>query len=249
MGQRTAILLKKNYGNNKSTITLIHHQWGIGKTMPAYLMQEILKESYPLDRRLEMSDKKLPIDVFYTFKPLNNKDNNYITDKKVKTDDKNEDIWDSKVRVRYGNQTDNNNGLMLIEVTQKYDNNGNPRTYGDMLDVKVGFALGYEEIYYYHDRLNRSIEIESEFVRLVNMEEYATKTWRDDEYTKEFVQACRTVMKLGGVEEVYDEEGAKQVEAKRNHIHNCIEALTKDLPEGQTIDVPKEFLEKDKFYV
>ena len=251
MGQRTAILLKKNYGNNRSTITLIHHQWGIGKTMPAYLMQEVLNESYPLNRKLEYIERgrKLPIDLFYTFKPLNNSDNNYITDKEVKTDDKNEDIWDSNVRVRYGNMTDNNNGLMLIEVTQKYDSNGNAETYGNRFDVKVGFALGYEEISYYNDKLNRGIPIESEFVRLVDMQEYVTRTWRDDEYTREFIQACRTVMKLGGVEEVYDEEGAKEVEDKRNHIHNCITALTKDLPEGQTIDVPKEFLVKDKYYV
>ena len=47
MGQRTAILLKKNFGNNRSTISLIHHQWGIGKTMPAYLTQEILKSVFP----------------------------------------------------------------------------------------------------------------------------------------------------------------------------------------------------------
>ena len=216
MGQRTAILLKKNYGNNKSTITLIHHQWGIGKTMPAYLVQEVLKANYPLDRRY--TNKKLPIDVFYTFEPLNNKGNNYITNKEVKTDDKNEDIWRKEVRVRYGNQTDNNNGLMLVEVTQKFDNNGNPKTYGDCLDVSIGFALGYEEIYYDNNKLNNSIKLEPEFVRLVNMEEYATKTWKDDEYTKEFVQACRSIMKLGEVAEVYDVAGAKEIEEKRNHI-------------------------------
>ena len=122
MGQRTAILLKKNFGNNKSTISLIHHQWGIGKTMPAYLTQEILKSVYPLDRSLESlysrtyneKDKKLPLDYFYTFEPLNNENNNYITNKEVKTDDPNEDIWNTDVRVRYGKMTDNNNGLMLF---------------------------------------------------------------------------------------------------------------------------------------
>ena len=216
---------------------------------PAYLVQEVLKASYPLDRRLEYTDEKLPIDVFYTFEPLNNESNNYITNKEVKTDDKNEDIWRKEVRVRYGNQTDNNNGLMLVEVTQKFDSNGNPKTYGDCLDVIVGFCLSYEEIYYYNDKLNNGIKLEPEFVRLVNMEEYATKTWRDDEYTKEFIQACRSIMKLGEVAEVYDVAGAKEIEEKRNHINNCIEALTKDLPEGQRIDVPKEFLEKDKYYV
>ena len=248
MGQRTAILLKKNFGNNRSTITLIHHQWGIGKTMPAYLMQEILREAYPLNRKDEAfyNREELPIDVHFTFKPLNK--NSYITDKKVKTDDKNEDIWDKNVRVRYGNMTDNNNGMMLVEVTQLYKDNGEPVDYGKMLDIKVGFCLGQEEIYYHHKKLNDSIKIEEEFERLVSMEEYATSTWRNDSYTKKFVKACKTVMQLEDVKEVYDRKEAKRIKEKRERIHNCIEALTKGMPEGSRIDVPIEFKEKEILY-
>ena len=249
MGQRTAILLKKNFGNNRSTITLIHHQWGIGKTMPAYLMQEILKSSYPLDRRLENIRGDIrPIDVFFTFEPLNNPQNNYITNKEVATDDVNEDIWNRNVRIRYGNQTDNNNGLMLVEVTQLFDDNGNPKEYGKVLEVKVGFALGYEEIYYNHKKLNNHIKVEAEFDRLVSMEEYAIRTFRDDKYTKEFVKACRTVMELIDVKEVYSKAEAKAIKGEREHINNCIEALTKDLPEGQTMDVPMDLREPEPVY-
>ena len=248
MGQRTAILLKKNYGNNKSTISLIHHQWGIGKTMLAYLMEEVLKSVYPLDRNLEYVREGLPIDKFYTFKPLNNGRNNYITDKEVKTDDKNEDIWRKEVRVRYGKQTDNNNGMMLVEVTQLFKDNGEPESYGRKFEVKVGFCLGYEETYYYNNKLNDSIELEPHFERLVSMKEYATKTWKDDTYTNKFVKACKTVLELEGVKEMYSRKEAKEIKEKAEHIHNCIEALTKDLPEGQRIDVPMEFQSKEIIY-
>ena len=259
MGQRTAILLKKNFGNNRSTISLIHHQWGIGKTMPAYLTQEVLKSVYPLDRNLESlyrnkEDKKLPLDYFYTFEPLSNESNNYITDKEVKTDDPNEDIWNADVRVRYGNMTDNNNGLMLVEVTQLFDDKEEtkPRTYGDKFKVKVGFALGYEELGYYHKNLKNSINLESEFVRLVDMEEYVLRTWSNpkaEKYNKEFVKACRTIFKLEDVEEVYDKKGKKLRAEKEKHIKNCIEALTKDLKEHERIEVPMEFQAKNLMYL
>ena len=55
-------------------------------------------------------------------------------------------------------------------------------------------------------------------------------------------------MELESVEEVYSKQEAKAVKDKREHIHNCIEALTKDLPEGQRIDVPMEFQEKETMY-
>ena len=262
MGQRTAILLKKNFGNNRSTISLIHHQWGIGKTMPAYLTQEILKSVYPLDRSLESlysrtyneKDKKLPLDYFYTFEPLSNESNNYITNKEVKTDDPNEDIWNTDVRVKYGNMTDNNNGLMLVEVTQLFDDKEetNPRTYGDKFKVKIGFALGYEETGFYHKNLKNSINLESEFVRLVDIEEYVLRTWRNpkaEKYSKEFVKACRTIFKLEDVEEVYDKKGKKLRAEKEKHIKNCIEALTKDLKDHETIEVPMEFQAKNLMYL
>lgn len=259
MGQRTAILLKKNYGNNRSTITLIHHQWGIGKTMPALLMQEVLKSAYPMDRSLSYIDthkmkeeKKLPIDYFYTFEPLSNEYNNYITNKEVKTDDVDEDIWRPEVRIRYGNMTDNNNGLMLVEVTQNYDSNGEPQNYGNMFSVKVGFTLGYEETSFWHNHLKESIQIEPNFVRLVSMEEYALRTYGSSEkickYTKKFVKACRTFMELEDVEEIYDKGGKKKRDEYEKHVCNCIEELTRNLPKSTEIDVPLEFKQPQLLY-
>ena len=259
MGQRTCILLKKNYGNNRSTITLIHHQWGIGKVMPALLVQEVLKSAYPLNRSLEYfygsrlkEENKLPIDYFYTFEPLSNPQNNYITNKEVATDDLNEDIWKPEVRIRYGNMTDNNNGMMLVEVTQNYEDNGDVQSYGHVVSAKIGFALGSEEVYYYHEHLRDSIQIEPEFDRLVSMEEFALRTFdRGDEsnkFTKKFINACRVMFELEGVQEVYDKQGKSKRDKKEKHIDRCIEALTKDLLKSALIDVPMEFKEVHSLY-
>jgi hypothetical protein len=213
-----------------------------------------------MDRSLEsfyirdLKEKnKLPIDYFYTFEPLSNPQNNYITNKEVETDNPNEDIWKPEVRIRYGNMTDNNNGLMLIEVTQKFDKDGLPETYGAMLSVKVGFALGNEETGFYHNNLRHRIDIEPDFARLVSMEEYVLRTFRsrDEEvqkYSKKFVKACRTLMELEDVEEVYDRGGRKKRKEKEEHIKNCIEELTRNLPEGITIEVPMEFQEVQSLY-
>ena len=259
MGQRVCILLKKNFGNNKSTITLIHHQWGIGKTMPAYLMEEALKYVYPLDRSLSYlqrskleGEKKLPIDYFFTFEPLNNPQNNYITNRVVPTDDPNEDIWKPEVRIRYGNQTDNNNGMMLVEVTQNFDRNGEPENCHNMLTVKVGFTLGYEETRLYHRKLKDTINLEPNFSRLVSGKEFALRTFGHNpnavKFIKKFMQAYKTVLELADIEEVFDKKGEKKRNEKEAHILNCIEALTKDLPEGTRIDVPMEFKEKELLY-
>lgn len=261
MGQRTAILLKKNFGNNRSTITLIHHQWGIGKAMPSMFIQEVLKLPYPMDRTLSYisesklkADNKLPIDYFFTFEPLNNTRDNYITNKEVATDNPDEDIWRSEVRIRYGNMTDNNNGLMLVEVTQNYDNYGEPINYGsNMLSIKVGFALGSEEVHFWHDHLEGCVNFEPEFDRLVSMEEYVCRTFTSEDgaiekYSKEFVKSCRTIMKLADITEVYQKGGKAKRDKKEKQIRTCLDVLTKDLADRQTIPVPVEFQEVETLY-
>ena len=264
MGQRTCILLKKNFGNNRSTITLIHHQWGIGKVMPALFLQEVMKLSYPLNRSLEyfyerdlQETGKLPIDYFFTFEPLSNPNSNYITDKEVATDDPDEDIWKPEVRIRYGNMTDNNNGMMLVEVTQNYKENFKGEvgvvTYGNMLSIKVGFALGNEETYIYHPHLKHGIDLELPFARLVSMEEFVCRTHGENnpkvqKYSKKFVKACRTIMQLEDIEEVYDKEGAKKRTEYEQHVKNCLDELTKDLPDRMEIETPMEFQQTPLMY-
>ena len=261
MGERTAILLKKNFGHNRSTITLIHHQWGIGKVMPSLFIQEVLKVAYPLDRSLEYFHKgtlkqenKLPIDYFFTFEPLSNVSCNYVTNKEVKTNDPQEDIWKPEVRMRYGDMTDNNHGLMLVEVTQNFDKYGEPENFGfNMFSIKLGFVLGHATTSYCHDHLRDSIKLEPEFFRLVSMEEFVCRTFRYKEESvqrgsRAYVRACRKIMKLLDVKEVYDKEGKKGREDLESHIACCVETLTKDLPEGTLIDIPLELQQVPQFY-
>ena len=50
------------------------------------------------------------------------------------------------------------------------------------------------------------------------------------------------------IEEVYDKKGETERKEKENHIQNCIETLTKDLPENTRIDVPMEFQQLESSY-
>ena len=253
MGQRTAILLKKNY-KDKSTITLIHHQWGIGKVLPALLLQEILRADYNLDRKMEYSwrdDGRLPIDDLYTFKPLNNEDNNYITDMEVPRDT---NVFDTAVATEYFDQTDNNNGGFIIEVTQNYDSEGRAKTYGDMLDVKFAFVLGNEETSLYNSFFRMSVDLEAPFSRLVSVEEFALRTFGENrkdiqKTTKQFIRGFRNVCKCLGVKEVYNKELAKEMQFKRECITTELSLLQKKQEEtGIKQEIPKALLKHATVY-
>ena len=254
MGQRTAILLKKNY-KDKSTITLIHHQWGIGKVLPALLLQEILRADYSLDRQMEYSwrdDGRLPIDDLYTFTPLNNAGNNYLTDMVVP---KETDVFDTNVARDYFNRTDNNNGGFIIEVTQKYDKEGKGKTYGDMLDVKFAFVLGNEECDLWNSFFKVDIPLEKPFSRLVSIEEFACRTFYEHDVevqknTKRFIRAFRGVCKsLGGIKEIYNKELAKEMKFKKERIESELALLQKKQEEtGIKQEIPKALLKQATVY-
>ena len=253
MGQRCCILLKKNY-KDKSTVSLIHHQWGIGKVLPALLLQEILRADYNLDRQMEYSwrdDGRLPIDDLYTFKPLNSKGNNYITDRVVP---KEENVFDIETIKKYFNQTDNNNGGFVIEVTQNYKEDGKARTYGDMLDVKFAFVLGYEECSIWNKFFQVSVPLEEPFSRLVSVEEFACRTFGEREEdiqkdTKRFIRGFRNVCKCLGIKEVYNKEMAKEMKFKIQRIETELNLLQKKQEEtGITQQIPKEYLRQPVAY-
>ena len=253
MGQRTAILLKKNY-KDKSTITLIHHQWGIGKVLPALLLQEILRADYNLDRQMEYSwrdDGRLPIDDLYTFAPLNSAGNNYLTDMAVP---KETDVFNTTVARDYFNRTDNNNGGFIIEVTQKYDEEGKAKTYGDMLDVKFAFVLGNEETSLYNSFFRMSVDLEAPFSRLVSVEEFALRTFGEhrkdiQKDTKRFIRAFRGVCKCLGVKEVYNKELAKEMKIKKERIESELAFLQNKQEEtGIKQEIPKALLKQATVY-
>ena len=170
--------------------------------MPSLLLQEILRCEYPLDRSKDYGGTHPEaIEQEFTFAPLSNPQNNYIYNEEVKTDEV--DVFDIDTINKYADKTDNNNGGMIVEVTQKFDSNGNAKTYGDMLDVKISFVLGDEECDFYHEHFKHSIEIEKPFTRLVSSKEFITKTFGgNDERNKwnlEFHKAFKILLNLCGV--------------------------------------------------
>ena len=277
MGQRTFILLKKNYKNNNgewaSRVSLIHHQWGIGRVMQGLLMQEALKTQFPLDRSLqsvyfnttetiEGDDGYLmqPISMFYNFSPLSNLRCNYhlydnsrttaddlglllVKDRKevkyfdennktLKTSILDEDsahvifdypcrydynIFDIKNIQAYYSLTDNNNGCMIVEVTQQYCGGRAESIVSQAFKVKVGFCTGSEEEDFYHEAIRGSSErfcYNPSFSTLCSPLFYATETWGGNEkIIKSFVRGFVNICKQCDIEFVYDK--AKEEEIKQ----------------------------------
>ena len=201
MGQRTAILIKKNYreyNEDKSMyddvceISLIHHQWGIGKTMPMLFLNQLIEANYSCDRKKEYDFSSTRILKEFTFKPLSD-DYPYI-DKEVHniSQGDNVDVWDEETRVKLFKKTDNNNGGMIIELTQQYRDD-EPKTYGGYYTCKIGFVLGYEET-------------KKPFIQIVDAQTYMNKTWGHREecikQNDEFYEAFKSICTLFDVEEV-----------------------------------------------
>lgn len=163
MGQRTAILVKKNYADGHSEINLIHHQWGIGTVLPSILMQEVLKAYYPLDRK-NMFNRTFE-DVF-TFEPLSNEQDNYIYNKEGSL----ASVWDKETVMKLFNDTENNNGGLIVEVT-----NENEGMFISAKSVKIGFVLGWEECCKNKGKQG-FVQVEEEFSRIVTAKEFMKKT-------------------------------------------------------------------------
>lgn len=254
MGQRCFILIKRNY-KDKSTVTLLHHQWGIGKVLPSLLLQEIMYSCYQFrDERFE--GEECPIDKFFTFRELNVPNYNYITNKVV---DKNEDVFDIPTVVKYFNQTDNNNGGLIIELTQKYNNEGEPKTYGDMFDMKYAFVLGNEECDVYNNDLNECIDVESPFSRLITVQEFASRTFRENDattqkYTKKFCTAFNTIASMFGAECVANKkvwkQRAKEAQALRDRVKIELQLLADKFNEtGVKPEIPQSLKDISKHLI
>ena len=254
MGQRCFILIKRNY-KDKSTVTLLHHQWGIGKVLPSLLLQEIMYSCYQFrDERFD--EENLPIDKFFTFRELNIPNYNYITNKVV---DKKEDVFSIPTIVKYGNQTDNNNGGLIIELTQKYNDNGEPKTYGDMFDMRYAFVLGNEETYVWNSELKVDIDIEAPFTRLITVNEFASRTFRaNDEttqkYTKKFCTAFNTIATMFGAECVANKkvwkQRAKEAQALRDRVKVELQLLTDKYKEtGIKPEIPQSLKDISKHLI
>ena len=304
MGQRTFILLKKNYKNNNgewaSRVSLIHHQWGYGRVMLALLMQEILKTQYNMDRNMSYiqldtepmlnDDGYLtqPISMFYTFSPLNSPIRNYpfsetnakdlglkklelfdetkprtvrfygadgktlqeeVTDEPTTLFDYPIDfdynIFDINNVRQYYDLTDNNNGCMIVEVTQEYRNDGNAENIiSQAFKLKIGFCIGSEEEDFYHEAIQPAISYPTynpAFTTIVSPDFYVTETW-DKKGAKAFVKSFKAIVgQLVDIEYVYDKAREKElVELKKNLSEICVALKEK----GFTAPVIVEELKK-----
>ena len=313
MGQRTFILLKKNYrsttGEKLSNISLIHHQWGIGKCMLALFLQELMKTMYPLDRSLQSNyyqkDKELmvrdslerikasnirlgmheegllssedlyylqlPISKHFNFLPLNSHNNNYHApvNKELfeelgliypnstervypyyKQDSHNIDmlsedisrevtlfnypckhslnIFSPKVIQAYSRLTDNNNGCMLVEVTQVYEEDGRPETItSEAFKVKISFCTGSEEedLYYHTDWGNIYFEnINPSFTTLFSPTFYANTTYKHKSSIA-FANYFTNICKMFGVKVFYNRKAEKELKDRYNSLCNIAEGL------------------------
>ena len=280
MGQRTFILLKKNYKNNNgewsSRVSLIYHQWGIGRVMQGLLLQEVLATQFAMDRSLnyisteretiEGDDGYLtqPISQFYNFRPLNSltsndrvlagnfkelglieqphlrKFNYYEADHKTLKTGILEDntvimdypceyslnIFDTNIVKKYRDLTDNNNGCMLVEVTQQYNGHGAESIISEAFKVKVGFCTGSEEEDFYHEAIGSSYECiryNPSFSTLVSPSFYATHTHgRCDKAMKEFAKSLVTICGQADVTFTYDRKREKELlEMEKNLTEIC----------------------------
>ena len=284
MGQRTFILVKKNYidinGEWASRVSHIHHQWGLGRVMQGLLLQEVLKTQYNLNRNLGYLylDKsevlpndngflKQPISRFYTFRPLSNPSNNYsvlgnnfkelglkeikgntrkyayyeedgitLKEEGISTDviidypcDYNYDIFDIEHIQSYAKISDNNNGCMIVDVTQRYDKGTNnpERIISEAFDVKVGFCTGWEETNFYSPVILNidDIEYNPAFSTLVSPVFYAVTTYNHKKECSQFAKSFMTICKQSGVKFVYDTKREKELTQLQEHLTKICEAL------------------------
>lgn len=284
MGQRTFILVKKNYKNNNgkwaSRLSFIYHQWGIGRVMQGLLLQEVLATQFQMDRSLnviytspnaeiiEGDDGYLlqPISRYYNFKPLNSLSNNdrvltgnfkelelieqpkprefsyYEADHKtLKKEldlegtvimdypcDYKLNIFDTNILKKYRDITDNNNGCMIVEVTQVYDkdNREAESIVSNAFNVKVGFCTGSEEEDFYHETIGSCYDrvvYNPSFSVIVSPSFYASHTYSNSEKAmKEFTKSLVTICKQADVKFVYDHKKEKELlEMEKNLTEIC----------------------------
>ena len=314
MGQRTFILLKKNYKNNNgewtSKVSLIHHQWGVGRVMQGLLLQEVLKTQFNMDRSMSYicSDTEpmpnddgyltQPISMFYTFSPLNSPKNNYsfrgnkwkalglkelklfnetkprtvrfygADNKTLQEEDTKEpttlfeypmdynyDIFDVENIREFYDLTDNNNGGMVVEVTQQYGNDGSTETIiSQAFKVKVGFCTGSEEENFYHESIGQCYDrvvYNPAISTIVSPDFYSTHTNSNSKAMKDFSKSFVTICKQADVEFVYDKEKEKKLlELEKNLVEICTSLAKKGLSASDIAEECNKIVRgKELYYV
>ena len=199
MGQRTAFLIKRTFWNGKVNIRLVHHQWGIGRVMHNHFIRDFMEM---------VTDRSYPRKTLKDFmKIIDDEGSLYLERNFRKNSLSIPDVWDKKVIKRYFNRTDNNNGGMIIEITEKQSEK---EPYGlDIDDLKIGFIVGWEECEY--DYKTEKWLGDEPFERLYTGEEYVKISCSGKYAYPEFLEMWRGFINQYEIEEVTDAKELKGV--------------------------------------
>lgn len=199
MGQRTAFLIKRTYWNGKVNIRLVHHQWGIGRVMHNHFIRDFMEM---------ITDRSYPRKTLKDFMTIIDDEGSLYLEKNFRKGSLAiPNVWDKKVIKRYFKRTDNNNGGMIIEITEKQSDK-EPYSL-DIDDLKIGFIVGYEECDY--DYNTRKYLDEKPFEKLYTGEEYVKISCEGQYAYPEFIQMWNGFIKQYEIEEVSDTKELKEV--------------------------------------
>lgn len=183
MGQRTQILLVKNKKDGTRSVNLYHLQWGFGRQMYLALMDLFISD-YCKDTWLK--DYSYDKDVFpKSVAALNRENNRYDLPAEIV---QNLDLGDIQTVKDVFEYADNNNGGLVIEMTESGDGYG-------MSDYKIAFLLGYEdtESEYDSEVYHKGNDKEA-FSRYLTPAEYGRmnggSSYSDEKFVKMFQAFC-----------------------------------------------------------
>ena len=189
MGQRTAFLVKRNYKDGSSNVRLVYHQWGIGEIQHRYFMRETFDW---LCTRLDHYDHDTTLKEYFLFK--NDKDRTIVDFEKDYKNGKNApDIFNFKVRSSLYGKTDNNNGGMIMEITEDPDS----KSFCMIESIKTAFVLGDEEVDDWRDCYKKLISGE-DYMRMTSY----CKNEKTKEYLEQWISMWNNFVKLYGIEEI-----------------------------------------------
>lgn len=198
MGQRTAFLIKRTYFNGDVNIRLVHHQWGIGRVMHNNFIRAFMQMI--TDRSYCKSLKD-----FMTI--IDDKGSLYLEENYTKGSADIPNVFSKRTIKNYFNQTDNNNGGMIIDIVEKQSEK--EPFYANIDSIRISFIIGDEECEYDYDA--EKYLGEKPFSKLYTGEEYI-KISCDGEYAfPEFLQMWNGFIKQYGIVELTYTKEVKEV--------------------------------------
>lgn len=198
MGQRTAFLIKRTYFNGDVNIRLVHHQWGIGRVMHnnfiRAFMQMITDRSYckSLKDFMTIIDDKGPL---------------YLEENYTKGSADIPNVFNKRTIKNYFNQTDNNNGGMIIDIVEKPSEK--EPFYAKLDSIRISFIIGDEECEYDYD--TEKYLGEKPFSKLYTGKEYVKISCEGEYAFPEFLQMWNGFIKQYGIVELTDIKEVKEV--------------------------------------